>query len=93
MEGEIRFEDSVETLQSMYDRKNGGFGEAPKFPNFPYLLFLMNYLLMGQSTVLIVVKRCQTLAKRKQFKNRNLTRRLFYRSTKASDYASSIYVR
>ncbi len=44
MEGEIRFEDSVETLQSMYDRKNGGFGEAPKFPNFPYLLFLMNYM-------------------------------------------------
>jgi Highly conserved protein containing a thioredoxin domain len=44
VEGEIRFEDSVETLQSMYDRKNGGFGEAPKFPNFPYLLFLMNYM-------------------------------------------------
>ena len=44
MEGEIRFEDSVETLQSMYDRKNGGFGEQPKFPNFPYLLFLMNYM-------------------------------------------------
>jgi uncharacterized protein YyaL (SSP411 family) len=44
MEGEIRMEDAIETLQSMYDRKNGGFGEQPKFPNFPYLLFLMNYM-------------------------------------------------
>ncbi len=44
MEGDIRFDDSLETLQSMYDRKNGGFGEQPKFPNFPYLLFLMNYM-------------------------------------------------
>ena len=44
MEGEIRFDDSLETLQSMYDRKNGGFGDQPKFPNFPYLLFLMNYM-------------------------------------------------
>ncbi len=44
MEGDIRIEDAVETLQSMYDRKNGGFGDQPKFPNFPYLLFLMNYM-------------------------------------------------
>ena len=44
LEGEVRFENSVETLQSMYDRKNGGFGDLPKFPNFPYLLFLMNYM-------------------------------------------------
>lgn len=44
LEGDVRFEDSIETLQSMYDRKNGGFGIQPKFPNFPYLLFLMNYM-------------------------------------------------
>ena len=44
MEGDIRIEDAMETLQSMYDRKNGGFGTQPKFPNFPYLLFLMNYM-------------------------------------------------
>lgn len=44
MDGDIRFDDSLETLQGMYDRKNGGFGEQPKFPNFPYLLFLMSYM-------------------------------------------------
>ena len=44
MDGEIRIDDAIETLQSMYDRKNGGFGSQPKFPNFPYLLFLMNYM-------------------------------------------------
>ena len=44
VEGEIRFEDSLEILQSMYDRKNGGFGDQPKFPNFPYILFLMKYM-------------------------------------------------
>ena len=42
--GEIRMEDAVETLQNMYDRKNGGFGDQPKFPNFPYMIFLMNYM-------------------------------------------------
>ena len=44
VEGEIRFEDSLEILQNMYDRKNGGFGGQPKFPNFPYILFLMKYM-------------------------------------------------
>ena len=44
VEGEIRFEDSLEILQNMYDRKNGGFGDQPKFPNFPYVLFLMKYM-------------------------------------------------
>ncbi len=44
LEGEIRFEDSLEILQNMYDRKNGGFGDQPKFPNFPYILFLMKYM-------------------------------------------------
>ena len=44
VEGEIRFEDSLEILQNMYDRKNGGFGDQPKFPNFPYILFLMKYM-------------------------------------------------
>ncbi|MGC8562138.1 MAG: thioredoxin domain-containing protein [Thermoplasmata archaeon] len=43
-EGDIRFEDSVEILQNMYDRRNGGFGDQPKFPNFPYIMFLLKYM-------------------------------------------------
>lgn len=42
--GEINIEETVETVQSLYDRTNGGFGTSPKFPNFPYLIFLMNYM-------------------------------------------------
>ncbi len=44
VEGEIGLDEAVQTLQSIYDRKNGGFGDQPKFPNFPYILFLMNYM-------------------------------------------------
>lgn len=34
---------AFETLRSMYDSQNGGFGVAPKFPMAVYLLFLVDY--------------------------------------------------
>jgi len=43
-EGEIDFNYPLEMIKGMYDRKNGGFGDQPKFPNFPYILFLMSYM-------------------------------------------------
>ncbi|MEM1613408.1 MAG: thioredoxin domain-containing protein [Thermoplasmatales archaeon] len=42
--GEIDFDSVAETLRGMYDRSNGGFGSAPKFPNFTYLIYLINYM-------------------------------------------------
>jgi uncharacterized protein len=36
-------------MQSAYDRTNGGFGEAPKFPRPVALEYLMRYSLRGQS--------------------------------------------
>ncbi|MEM3246727.1 MAG: DUF255 domain-containing protein, partial [Thermoplasmatales archaeon] len=42
--GEIDFDSVAETLRGMYDRSNGGFGSAPKFPNFTYLMYLINYM-------------------------------------------------
>ena len=41
--GSMDFRQYFETLASIYDRRNGGFGEAPKFPNFTYILFLLRY--------------------------------------------------
>ncbi|MEM0138476.1 MAG: thioredoxin domain-containing protein [Thermoplasmatales archaeon] len=42
--GEIDFDAIADTLRGMYDRSNGGFGREPKFPNFTYLMYLMNYM-------------------------------------------------
>jgi uncharacterized protein YyaL (SSP411 family) len=42
--GEIDIEEAVRVIQGLYDRANGGFGSAPKFPNFTYMIFLMNYM-------------------------------------------------
>ena len=45
-EGDINenvFKKASETLDRIYDRKNGGFGTSPKFPMPQYLLFLLNY--------------------------------------------------
>ncbi|MEM0127549.1 MAG: thioredoxin domain-containing protein [Thermoplasmatales archaeon] len=44
VQGDIDFDGLTETLRAMYDRRNGGFGEQPKFPNFPYLLYLISYM-------------------------------------------------
>lgn len=36
-------EKAFETLRSIYDSQNGGFGSAPKFPMAVYLFFLIDY--------------------------------------------------
>ncbi len=43
VEGKISFQEINEMIGSIYDRKFGGFGSSPKFPNFNYLQFLMFY--------------------------------------------------
>ncbi len=42
-EGSISYQEINEIIGSIYDRKYGGFGSSPKFPNFNYLHFLMVY--------------------------------------------------
>ncbi len=37
------WEKTYSELKKIYDPENGGFGFRPKFPNFPYLNFLMRY--------------------------------------------------
>ncbi|MGC9193737.1 MAG: thioredoxin domain-containing protein [Thermoplasmata archaeon] len=43
VKGKISFQEINEMIGSIYDRKFGGFGSSPKFPNFNYLQFLMIY--------------------------------------------------
>ena len=40
---------TAQTIMNHYDRYNGGFGQAPKFPNEPYLYFLLEYSLYSGS--------------------------------------------
>ncbi len=37
------FDKAKDTLEKLFDNKNGGFGSSPKFPMPQYLLFLLNY--------------------------------------------------
>ncbi|MCZ6804561.1 MAG: thioredoxin domain-containing protein [Proteobacteria bacterium] len=34
---------TAQTIMNHYDKSHGGFGQAPKFPNEPYLYFLLEY--------------------------------------------------
>lgn len=43
VDGKISFQEINEMIGSIYDRRFGGFGSSPKFPNFNYLQFLMIY--------------------------------------------------
>lgn len=47
---------TAQTIMNHYDEYNGGFGQAPKFPNEPYLYFLLEYAtLSGKEDVLNAV--------------------------------------
>lgn len=47
---------TAQTIMNHYDQHNGGFGQAPKFPNEPYLYFLLEYAAYsGNSDVLDAV--------------------------------------
>ncbi len=47
---------TAQTIMNHYDQYNGGFGQAPKFPNEPYLYFLLEYAAYsGNSDVLDAV--------------------------------------
>jgi uncharacterized protein len=41
---------TAQTIINHYDRYNGGFGQAPKFPNEPYLYFLLEYASYAKNT-------------------------------------------
>ena len=41
---------TAQTIMNHYDQYNGGFGQAPKFPNEPYLYFLLNYAIFTCNT-------------------------------------------
>ena len=41
---------TAQTIMNHYDRHYGGFGNAPKFPNEPYLYFLLEYTIYSGST-------------------------------------------
>ncbi|MGM0386463.1 MAG: thioredoxin domain-containing protein [Actinomycetota bacterium] len=59
-EGDVerRVESGVETLRARFDRRNGGFGGAPKFPQPPLLLFLLrHHARTGASDALAMVER------------------------------------
>lgn len=38
---------TAQTIMNHYDKQNGGFGQAPKFPNEPYLYFLLEYAILS----------------------------------------------
>ncbi len=38
---------AAQAIMNHYDEFNGGFGQAPKFPNEPYLYFLLDYALFS----------------------------------------------
>ncbi len=47
---------TAQTIMNHHDEFNGGFGQAPKFPNEPYLYFLLDYaILSGKDDVLSAV--------------------------------------
>ncbi len=59
------FRDAFRELSKSYDSENGGFGFRPKFPNFPYLMFLLRYnYLYGEKEALEMVEK--TLRKIRQ---------------------------
>lgn len=41
---------TAQAILNHYDRYNGGFGQAPKFPNEPYLYFLLEYAILKGHT-------------------------------------------
>jgi uncharacterized protein len=41
---------TAQSILNHYDRYNGGFGQAPKFPNEPYLYFLLDYAIYAGNT-------------------------------------------
>lgn len=44
---------TAQTIMNHYDSYNGGFGQAPKFPNEPYLYFLLEYALYSGSAEIL----------------------------------------
>ena len=47
---------AAQTIMNQYDQVHGGFGQSPKFPNEPYLYFLLEYAtLSGKEDVLNAV--------------------------------------
>ena len=38
---------TAQSIMNHYDESNGGFGKAPKFPNEPYLYFLLEYAILS----------------------------------------------
>lgn len=47
---------TAQTIMNHYDNVHGGFGQAPKFPNEPYLYFLLDYAsLSGNKNILDAV--------------------------------------
>lgn len=48
-EGNITYEEAKDLIYGIYDRRYGGFGSSPKFPNFTYLQYLITYDLYNKS--------------------------------------------
>jgi uncharacterized protein len=47
---------TAQSIMNHHDEDNGGFGQAPKFPNEPYLYFLLEYaILSGKEDILNAV--------------------------------------
>lgn len=44
---------TAQTIMNHYDQYNGGFGGAPKFPNEPYLYFLLEYATYSGDTAIL----------------------------------------
>ncbi len=40
---------TAQTIMNHYDQVHGGFGQAPKFPNEPYLYFLLEYASLSEN--------------------------------------------
>lgn len=40
---------TAQSIMNQYDTNNGGFGQAPKFPNEPFLYFLLEYALYSEN--------------------------------------------
>lgn len=38
---------TAQSIMNQHDESNGGFGQAPKFPNEPYLYFLLEYAILS----------------------------------------------
>ena len=54
----MAFQKAFQELSRSYDAENGGFGFRPKFPNFPYLMFLLRYnYLYGEKEALEMVEK------------------------------------